>query len=111
MSRLKSRTVYLSPDTIRQLQLLFGTVINVHRRLGLQLDVPYNTFYRAMNFQPITPHHRDCIERRWARWRELYLPAGCPKDADLALHTIDLNLEPEWKTHHHPPSRSRRASS
>ncbi len=94
----------LDHDSISRIKNLFGSIKNAHRILGLQLDVPYMTFYRAMQFLDITPVQRDMIVRRWEKWRSIYLVHECPMNADMQLNPMDPELEPEWKNGKSPSS-------
>jgi len=108
--RPHTRTAHLEHEAIRLMLQVFGTIVNTHRRLALQLDVPYSTFYRAMQMMSITAAQRDMIMQRWMRWRELYLAPNVPYQDELVLNPMDLNQEPEWMTESKPAPRRRAPS-
>jgi hypothetical protein len=107
MSRPKVRHASLDAVVAQQLLTLFGTVRNAHTRLGLSLDVPYMTFYRAMAGNDITREQQDVILERWELWRKTFMHPDCPPDDELTLHPIDKEILPEWS--HIPPETGKRS--
>ncbi len=108
MGRPKTRLETLDRDTITQIRQLFGSIRNAHRLLALQLDVPYNTFYVAMQFREITPTDKDAIVNRWLKWREIYLNPACPISDEMQLNPMDIDMEPEWLVR---PKKTKTSSS
>jgi hypothetical protein len=111
MSRPVQRTATLPHDVISGIRDLFGTINNAHRKLGLQLDVPFNTFYRAMQFQVVTPAQVEAVCSRWARWRSWYMNPSVPDNADLQLNPHDQELEPAWTNGQPKPAAKRRSAA
>lgn len=96
MARPPIRTTTLIIDDINRILAIFGTVMNAHRRLGLESLVTYPHFYRAMHFCPIVPRHKQEIEEAWQRWQDLFLRPGVPPSDDLTVTTENRDAWPEW---------------
>jgi hypothetical protein len=75
---------------------LFGTVMNAHRRLGLENSVPYQHFYRGMHFETITPKHKELIEEAWQRWQYLYLRPEVPPSDNFTITLDNRDVCPTW---------------
>lgn len=96
MSRRIIRTRTLSLDISQRLAKLFGTVQNAHRQLGLEGELHYQHFYRAMQLNTVRPDQLDLIEAAWERWQELYLRPEVPEADNLAITPINRDTLPEW---------------
>lgn len=105
MGRPRTRSSTLDHDTIRQMKNLFGTVKNAHRILGLQVDVPYQVFYRMLQFMEVTAGQRERVLSRWNSWKVYYLNPKCPVTDEMTLNPMDETLEPEWISTSTPKSK------
>jgi hypothetical protein len=91
MARTAIRTVRLNLDVSNRMLILFGSIKNTHRQLGLEGMLPYQTVYEAFHGLPIRPEHKDTIEDAWNRWQLYYLRPEVPV-SDL------LQITPETRT-------------
>jgi hypothetical protein len=100
MARAAIRTRVVDLDLITRMRQLFGDIKNVQRNLGLERDLTYPIFYRAMNFGPVKAEEKALIEERWARWLEVFARPEIPVSQPLALtHELADEL-PSWHPDH-----------
>ncbi len=96
MGRVAIRDRVVDLDIITRMRALFGDIKNVQRNLGLEREITYAVFYRAMNFGTIRAEEKVLIEARWARWQELYLRPGIPVSQPLKLTPELIDDNPAW---------------
>lgn len=101
MARTAIRTATLIRDDINSLTTLFGTVTNAYRQLGLsEVGVEWPHFYRAMNFDTITPAQKEQIEAAWERWKYLFFRPEVPASSDYSLNLENRDEVPPWHPEH-----------
>lgn len=101
MSRTPIRTASLTRDDATSMVTLFGTVANAYRQLGIkELDITYAQFYRALDFQTITPKQKEQIEAAWKRWCFLFLREEVPASSDFTLTIENRDITPVWHPEH-----------
>lgn len=96
MSRSAVRTVRLNLDVINRMRALFGTIKNVHRQLGLEGVVEYQTLYEAFHQLPLRPDSKDLIEDAWSRWQLYYLRPEVPVSDNLQITPETRGTYPVW---------------
>jgi hypothetical protein len=73
VARPTVRTRTLLADHSARIKELFGTIPNAYKCLRLEGRLPYNVFYRALQWFPVKPEEAEQITAHWEAWSRRFL--------------------------------------